>query len=99
VDDRRRTVLRAPLATHHTGLPLDIWIPGPGHPSLPYLLVQAADHVASVSLAGELVTGSLSADHLAQLRRWIVLNRHALLDHQAGHTDSVELCRALVQLE
>ena len=42
--------------------------------------------------------GSLSAADLALVRRYIALNKQAILDHWAEKTDGVELVRALKRL-
>jgi hypothetical protein len=42
-----------------------------------------------------LLEGGLSESDLAQVQRWIVLNRAAILDHWHGRTDGAELARAL----
>ena len=46
----------------------------------------------------EVIEGDLSAEDLALVRRYILLNRHAILDHWNEYTDGVELIRALKSL-
>jgi hypothetical protein len=96
--------LAIPLAARSTGLAMNVWVIGSGRPRL---LVQTdrrepfdPDHVAAVSVADEprLVAGSLGGDDLAQVRRYIVLNRQALLDYWHERSDSLELCCALQPL-
>ena len=46
----------------------------------------------------EVIEGDLSAQDLALVRRYILLNRQAILDHWNEYTDGVELIRALKSL-
>ena len=46
----------------------------------------------------EVIEGDLSVQDLALVRRYILLNRRAILDHWNEYTDGVELIRALKSL-
>ena len=46
----------------------------------------------------EVIEGDLSAQDLALVRRYILLNRQAILDHWNEYIDGVELMRALKSL-
>ena len=46
----------------------------------------------------EVIEGELSSEDLALVRRWIDLNRDAILAHWREETDGVELTRALLPL-
>jgi hypothetical protein len=46
----------------------------------------------------EVIEGDLSAQDLALVRRYILLNRQPILDHWNEYTDGVELIRALKSL-
>jgi hypothetical protein len=58
------------------------------------------NNVAVVSIRPEpnLLYGELTRSDLDQVRRWIELNREALLDHWEERTDGVDLTEALKSL-
>jgi hypothetical protein len=94
------------LRGRSTGLPMNIWIgPRGGAHHAARIKVQG-DHrekfdrndLAVVSVEDDppqLVEGELSAEDLELVRRYVVLNRAAILDHWREETDGVELTRAL----
>jgi hypothetical protein len=58
-------------------------------------------NIAVVSLESDLpqiIEGCLSAADLNRVRRYIELNRQAILDHWEERTDTIELGRALRRL-
>ena len=94
------------LAGRTTGLPMNIWLSPRGQAGhTARIWVQTnhreqfdLDHVAVVSVEDNppaMIEGRLSETDLAQVRRYIALNRTAILDHWNGRTDGVELCHAL----
>ena len=95
------------LRGRSTGLPCNIWLGqrGGAHEA-PHIHVQL-DHRSQFDLDNlavvgvdpvEVIEGDLSAEDLALVRRYILLNRHAILDHWNEYTDGVELIRALKSL-
>jgi hypothetical protein len=92
-----------------SGLPLNIWI-GPRGRARHAARIKAQmnhraqfdlDQLAVVSVEDDppqVIEGSLSAEDLDLVRRYIVLNRQAILDHWREKTDGVELSRALRRL-
>jgi hypothetical protein len=96
----------AGLRGRATGLRNNVWIGPRGRARhAARILVQTdrrwqleIDDLAVVSVEDvptRLLEGSLSESDLAQVQRWIVLNRTAILDHWHGRTDGAELARAL----
>ena len=94
------------LGGHTTGLPMNIWLSPRGQAGhTARIWVQTdyreqfdIDHVAVVSVEEappEVIEGRLNAVDLNRVRRYIALNRQAILDHWVGRTDSAELVRAL----
>jgi hypothetical protein len=94
---------------HSSGLPMNIWIGPRGHARhAPRVKVQMdhraqfdIDRLAVVSIEDEppqVMEGSLSAADLELVRRYIALNRQAILDHWREKTDGIELSRALLPL-
>jgi hypothetical protein len=97
------------LRGRSTGLPMNIWIGPRGHARHAARIKVQMDHrpqfdldrLAVVSVAvepAELVEGALSPGDLALVRRYVALNRQAILDHWNETTDGVELARALAPL-
>ena len=95
------------LRGRSTGLPCNIWLGqrGLAHEA-PHIHVQP-DHRSQFDLDNlavvgvdpvEVIEGDLSAQDLALVRRYILLNRQAILDHWNEYTDGVELIRALKSL-
>ena len=95
------------LRGRSTGLPYNIWIGqrGLAHEA-PHLHVQP-DHRSQFDLDNlavvrvdpvEVIEGDLSAQDLELIRRYIMLNRAAILNHWHERTDGVELIRALKSL-
>ena len=90
-----------------TGLLCNIWLGqrGGAHEA-PHIHVQP-DHRSQFDLDNlavvgvdpvEVIEGDLSAQDLALVRRYILLNRQAILDHWNEYIDGVELMRALKSL-
>jgi hypothetical protein len=95
------------LRGRSTGLPCNIWLGqrGLAHEA-PHIHVQP-DHRSQFDLDNlavvgvdpvEVIEGDLSAQDLALVRRYVLLNRQAILDHWNEYTDGVELIRALKSL-
>jgi hypothetical protein len=93
---------------HTSGLPCNIWIgPLAGARHAARIKVQMnhreefdRDQLAVVSVErGRLIEGHLPAADLALVRRYIALNRTAILAHWQEKTDSVELVGALKRLD
>jgi hypothetical protein len=89
-----------------SGLPMNCWIGPRGHARhAARIKVQMnhnerfePDNLAVVSVEDDppqVVEGRLSTADLEQVRRYIALNRQAILDHWAERTDGIELGRAL----
>jgi hypothetical protein len=89
-----------------SGLPMNIWIGPRGHARHAARIKAQMDHrqqfdidrLAVVSVEDDppqVVEGSLAAADLELVRRYIALNRQAILDHWREQTDGVELSRAL----
>lgn len=88
-----------------TGLPCNIWIGPRGHARHAARIKVQMDHrqqfdldklaVVSVEEVPQVIEGRLSATDLAAVRRYIALNRAAILDHWHERTDGVELARSL----
>jgi hypothetical protein len=90
-----------------TGLPMNIWIGPRGHARHAARIKVQTDHGAKFDLQRlavvsvdppELVEGELSATDLELVRRYIALNREAILAHWHEKTDGAELTRALKSL-
>ena len=92
-----------------SGLPMNIWIGPRGHARhASRIKVQMdhrqqfdVDHLAVVSIEDEpplVLEGRLDAADLELVRRYIALNKQAILDHWQEQTDGVELSRALKSL-
>ena len=95
--------------SHTTGLPMTIWIGPRGHAQhAARIKVQMNhrqrfdfDNLAVVSVEDdppEVKEGSLSDPDLALVRRYIALNKQAILDHWHELTDGSELVRVLKRL-
>jgi hypothetical protein len=95
------------LRGRSTGLPCNIWIGqrGLAHEAA-HIHVQP-DHRSQFDLDNlavvrvdpvEVIEGDLSAQDLELVRRYIMLNRAAILNHWHEQTDGVELIRALKSL-
>ncbi|HLH03900.1 MAG TPA: DUF4160 domain-containing protein [Bryobacteraceae bacterium] len=93
----------ANLFPKHTGLPFVVWISergnarhdirvkvAPGPKALP-------EEMTSVGLRPDVhvIQGQLSSEHLAQLKRWIELNRQTLLQYWNSEIDTVDALAAL----
>lgn len=88
-----------------SGLPMNIWIGPRGHARHAARIKVQMDHreqfdigqLAVVGVEGEpqVIEGHLGAADLNRVRRYIALNRQAILDHWDERTDGVELARAL----
>ena len=94
------------LASQATGLPMNIWLSPRGQAGhTARIWVQTnhreqfdLDHVAVVSVEEappQVIEGRLSSVDLNQVRRYIALNRAAILDHWVGQTDGVDLSHSL----
>lgn len=92
-----------------SGLPMNIWIGPCGHARHAARIKVQTDHreqfdtgnPAVVSVEDDppqVVEGRLDAADLALIRRYIMLNRDAILDHWREKTDGLELSRALLRL-
>jgi len=71
---------------------------GSGRPKGSQRRLGRRDDLATISVEDDpprLLEGPLSAADLAAVRRWIALNRAAILDHWHGRADGAELARAL----
>jgi hypothetical protein len=97
------------LGRHTTGLANNIWLSPRGQAGhTARIWVQAnhheqfdIDHVAVVSVEEappQVIEGRLNAVDLNRVRRYIALNRAAILDHWVGRTDGAELARSLMPL-
>ena len=96
------------LRPRRTGLPMTVYVGfrgGAKHDALVEISLVHGDHidlnnVASVSIRPEprLLHGQPSRSDLEQVRRWVELNRAALLDHWEERTDGVDLVEALKPL-
>jgi hypothetical protein len=107
VEDELFTMVN--LRSRSTGLPMNIWIGPKGHARHASRIKVQMDHreqfdlenLAAVSVETdppEVVEGHLGAGDLALVRRYVTLNRQAILDHWRETTDGVELARALKAL-
>ena len=94
------------LAGRTTGLPMNIWLSPrgqAGHTARIWVQVNHReqfdiDHVAVVSVEEappQVIEGRLSAFDLSRVRRYIALNRAAILDHWVGQTDGADLSNSL----
>lgn len=95
------------LRSRSSGLPMNIWLDPRGRARHgPRIKVQMdhraafdLDHLAVVSVdPPRVVAGHLTQPDLDLIRRYIALNRRAILDHWNGETDGLELAVALVKL-
>ena len=97
------------LRGRSTGLPMNVWIGPKGRARHAARIKVQIDHgeqfnignLAVVSVEDDppqVKEGSLSADDLALVRRYIALNKQAILDHWREHTDGSELVRVLKRL-
>lgn len=76
-------------------LPMNVWLyPRGARHGPPCVKLE----MATVSIDGDVVEGELSAADLAAVRRYLVRNRAAILDHWNEKTDGIELARALRSL-
>ena len=89
-----------------SGLPMNVWLGPRGHARHAARVKVQMDHHARFDRGNpavvsveddppQVVEGWLSATDLEQVRRYIALNRQAILDHWAEQTDGIELGRAL----
>ena len=94
------------LTSRTTGLPMNIWLNPRGQAGhTARIWVQTnhreqfdLDHVAVVSVEEappQVIEGRLSAADLNRVRRYIALNRAAILDHWVGQTDGADLSNSL----
>ena len=94
------------LTSRTTGLPMNIWLNPRGQAGhTARIWVQAnhheqfdLDHLAVVNVEddpAQVMEGQLSVADLFQVRRYVALNRTAILDHWVGRTDSAELAHNL----
>jgi hypothetical protein len=108
VEDELFTMVN--LRSRSTGLPMNIWVGPRGHARHASRIKVQMDHgerfdlenLAVVSVETEppeVVEGHLSAVDLELVRRYVELNRQAILDHWREETDGVELARALKALD
>ena len=97
------------LTSRTTGLPMNIWLSPRGQAGhTARIWIQAnhheqfdLDHLAVVNVEddpAQVMEGQLSVADLFQVRRYVALNRQAILDHWVGQTDGLELCRVLKPL-
>ena len=90
-----------------SGLPMNIWGRAVGHVMRPGSRCRWIIAGSSISTVlpwlgfdpPDVIEGRLDPADLEAVRRWIALNRDAILDHWAEGTDGVELARALRRLE
>jgi hypothetical protein len=89
-----------------SGLPMNVWIGPRGHArhaarikvQMNHRQAFDIDQLAVVSVEDDppqVMEGQLSAADLALVRRYIALNKAAILDHWHERTDGIELSRAL----
>jgi hypothetical protein len=101
--------LMVSVSGRSSGLPMTIWLGPRGHArhaarvkAQPDRRAQfGLDRLAVVSVEDDppqVIEGLLSAGDLDLVRRYIALNRQAILDHWREKTDGVELSRALRRL-
>jgi hypothetical protein len=92
-----------------SGLPMNVWIGPRGRaPHAARIEVQMdhrghfdIDNLAVVSVEDDppqVIEGTLSATDLDLVRRYIALNKQAILDHWCEKTDGAEVIRALRRL-
>ena len=92
-----------------SGLPMNVWIGPRGHARHAARVKVQMDHreqfdlgnLAVVSVEDDppkVIEGRLGAADLALVRRYIMRNRQAILEHWAEQTDGIELGRALQRL-
>jgi hypothetical protein len=91
-----------------SGLPMNIWIGPQGRARHAARIKVQMDHrpqfdyeqlaVVSLDDPPQVIEGHLSATDLELVRRYIALNKTAILDHWQEKTDGAELMRALQQL-
>ena len=92
-----------------SGLPMNVWIGPRGHARhVARIKVQMdhgpqfdVDNLAVVSAEDDppqIIEGSLGAADLNRIRRYIELNKQAIMDHWQEKTDGIELSRALKRL-
>ena len=98
--------LRVNVRGRSSGLPMNVWI-GPRGRARHAARIKVQmdhreqfdiDHLAVVSVDDDppqVIEGQLSAADLEQIRRYIALNKGAILDHWRERTDGVELSRSL----
>jgi hypothetical protein len=96
------------LRGRSTGLPMNVWIgPRGGAKHAARIKVQTnhdekfdLDNLAAVSVEElpQVKVGRLAAADLAFVRRYIALNRKAILDHWAEKIDGSELVKALKRM-
>jgi hypothetical protein len=89
-----------------SGLPMNVWI-GPRGRARHAARIKVQmdhreqfdiDHLAVVSVEDDpprIIEGQLSAVDLEQIRRYIAINKAAILDHWRERTDGIELSRSL----
>lgn len=96
-DDERFTMIN--LRGRSTGLKMNVWLGGA------HIKVQTSHNekfdfknLAVVDLNGHLIEGDLNADDLESVRRYITLNKEAILSYCKEMADGVELLRAVKSL-
>lgn len=98
--------LRVNVRDRSSGLPMNIWIGHRGHARhSARIKVQMQqfdiEQLAVVSVEDDppqIIEGRLDAADHDLVRRYIALNKQAIMDHWQETTDGVELCRALKPL-
>jgi hypothetical protein len=106
-DDER--FLMVNVRGRSSGLPMNIWIGPRGNARHAARIKVQMDHgqkfdvdnLAVVSVEDDppqIIEGSLGAADLNRIRRYIELNRSAILDHWQEKTDGIELSGALKRL-
>jgi hypothetical protein len=97
------------VRSRSSGLPMNVWI-GPRGRARHAARIKVQmdrreqfdiDHLAVVSVEDDppqVIEGQLSATDLEQVRRYIAVNKAAILDHWREQTDGIELSRSLKPL-
>jgi hypothetical protein len=97
------------VRSRSSGLPMNVWIGPRGHARhAAHIKVQMdhgpqfdVDNLAVVSVEDDppqIIEGSLGAADLNRIRRYIELNKQAIMEHWQEKTDGIELSRALKRL-
>jgi hypothetical protein len=100
--------LMSNIRGHTSGLPMNIWIGPRGRARHAARIKVQMDHrvqfdfeklaVVTVESQPRLIAGHLSAEDLELVRRYIALNRAAILNHWYEKTDGAELASELKRL-